>query len=101
LADCLTQFKAVSDKQNERITLLELQYKNQDDGIQFLKTEVSEYRNEIGQLNKNGNMVKYEPFSASSEKENGAFNTDHQLHVIRQNKQRPARLLPLQLITYE
>ena len=96
----MSQFKAVSDEQNERITLLELQNKNQDNGIQFLKTEFSEYRNQIGQLNKNGNMDKYEPFSASSEKENGAFNADHQLHVIRQKKQRPARLLPLQLITY-
>jgi len=75
--DCLTQFKSVSNNHNERIALIELQNKNQDDGIQILKTEISEHRNQIGQLNNIGKMVKHELFSSSSsEEENGAAITD-------------------------
>ena len=41
--------------QNDRITQLELQNKNQDDGIQFLQTKISEHLNQnIYQINKNG-----------------------------------------------
>lgn len=91
--------------QNDRITLLELQNKNQDDGIQFLKSETSEHLSpNICQMNQNrpNNMIKRKPFYPTTEKENGDAADDVNQHVIRQEKQRrPARLLPLQLLTYQ
>ena len=51
----------------------------------------------MGQMNKNDNMIKYEPFSPSSLKENGADIIDP-LHVTKQEKQRAARLIPLSLL---
>ncbi len=89
--------------QNDRITQLELQNKNQDDGIQFLQTKISEHLNHhIYPMNTNGqnnkDTSKRESFYPSSEKENGAAG-DNQ-HVIKQEEKRPARLLPLQLIAY-
>ena len=66
------------------------------------KLRMSEHRNQVFRLIKIGNMViKQEPFSQPNEKENGASIITDQSHVIRKENQRPARLLPLQLITYQ
>lgn len=90
--------------QNERITLIELQNKNQDDGIHLLKTEFSKHLNpNTCQMNKNkpDNMIKRQPFyPPSDEKENGDVDDDVKQHVIREEKQRAARLLPLSLLAY-
>jgi len=101
--DCLKQFKHDSEKQNDRITLLELQNKKQDDGIEFLRTDMAKHRNQIGRMKENNKLFNGimlgESFSLLDEKENGADDTTNQ-HVIRQEKQRAARLIPKSLLVY-
>jgi len=50
--DCLKQPKLESENQDEKITLLELQNKKQDDGIDFLKNDMAENCNQIGRMSK-------------------------------------------------
>ena len=54
------QSELKSEKQNERIKLIEFQNKNQDDGIEFLKTEMNEHRNQIDRMKENNKLYSME-----------------------------------------
>jgi len=49
LKDCLNRFKIASEKQDDRITQLELQNKGQHEEMKFFKRKMSEYGIEIDQ----------------------------------------------------
>ncbi len=97
--EAILLFKADSEK---RFTALEIQNRNQDEEMGFLKTENLEMRNKIKQMN---NIITAwnsddEPKS-SRNTELEASNTDVSSFIIGLPKRpkRPARLLPLQLIS--
>jgi len=102
IPDLLDLIKIEFGRQNHRITLLEVQNKNQDEDINLLKIDNSQIHGRIDSMN--DKVIHQKNDAGLSHSNNAADGTDD-TDVIpftqnwkRKDQKRGARLLPLQLL---
>ena len=103
IPDLLDLIKTEFDKQNHRITLLEVQNKNQDEDINLLKIDNSQIHGRIDSMN--DEVIHQQDNDAGPSHSNNASDGADDTDVIpftqnckRKDQKRGARLLPLQLL---
>ena len=94
--EALLLFKAESEN---RFTALEIQNRNQNEEIDLLKIENLEMRNEMKKMNKklNNAIIAWN----SDDGPKSASNIDFIIAGLTNRPERPAQLLPLQLMSWE
>jgi len=104
IPDLLDLIKNEFDKQNNRITLLEVQNKNQDDDINLLKIDNSQIHGRIDSMNDEVIHQQDNDDAGPSHSNNAADGTDDNdvipftQNCKQKDRKRAARLLPLQLL---
>ncbi len=97
--DLFSLIKTEFEKQNDRIALLELQNRNQDGEIGFLKTDNLQIHNQIDLIN--GKKLNQDSPNSNIEplhNYDGNTNSDSPLINPKDHEKRAARLLPLSLL---